>query len=66
MSNFPKKLARAGCSSASRGTSWRPALIPYSVNAVLWSDGAAKQRWLALPKGGKIDYRKSRGWEFPR
>ena len=27
----------------------KPALIPYSVNAVLWSDGAAKERWLGLP-----------------
>lgn len=26
-----------------------PALIPYSVNAPLWSDNAAKTRWMAAP-----------------
>ena len=23
------------------------------------------ERWLGLPKDGKIDYKKSRGWDFP-
>src|SRR4029079_8049402 len=48
-----------------KGHVMEDALIPYSVNAVLWSDGAAKQRWLGLPKDGKIDYRKTRGWDLP-
>src|SRR5262249_31058497 len=43
-----------------------PALIPYSVNAPLWSDGAYKERWLALPGAdSKIDYTRNRGWNFP-
>jgi glucose/arabinose dehydrogenase len=62
---FPKKLSESGLFKSVNGHVMEDALIPYSVNAVLWSDGAAKERWLGLPKGTKIDYRKSRGWGFP-
>ncbi len=30
-----------------------PGLVPYDVNAPLWSDGVAKQRYLALPAGAQ-------------
>ncbi len=65
VTTFPKKLSESGLFKSVKGHVMEDALIPYSVNAVLWSDGAAKQRWLGLPGDGKIDYRKSRGWEFP-
>ena len=41
-----------------------PALIPYSVNAPLWSDGAHKERFLAVPGLLGIDMTPSRGWKF--
>ena len=31
----------------------------------LWSDGAAKSRWLYLPPGATIDARDESAWEFP-
>jgi uncharacterized repeat protein (TIGR03806 family) len=31
-----------------------PGLVPYDVNAPLWSDDANKQRWLAIPDGTQI------------
>ena len=62
---FPRKLSESGLFESVKGHVMKPGLIPYSVNAVLWSDGAAKQRWLGLPKDAKIDYRKTRGWELP-
>jgi glucose/arabinose dehydrogenase len=65
VANFPKKLSASGLFKSVKGHVMEDALIPYSVNAVLWSDGAAKMRWLGLPMGAKIDYRKSRGWELP-
>ncbi len=65
VSTFPKKLSDSGLFKSVKGHVMEDSLIPYSVNAVLWSDGAAKERWLGLPKDGKIDYRKTRGWEFP-
>jgi hypothetical protein len=62
---FPQKLLHSGLFKSVKGHVMEDSMIPYSVNAVLWSDGAAKERWLGLPPGGKIDYRKSRGWDFP-
>lgn len=65
VATFPKKLSESGLFKSVKGHVLEDSLIPYSVNAVLWSDGAGKQRWLGLPKEGKIDYRKTRGWDFP-
>jgi hypothetical protein len=62
---FPKKLSESGLFKSVKGHIMQEPLVPYSVNAVLWSDGAGKQRWLGLPPDTKIDYRKNRGWEFP-
>jgi uncharacterized repeat protein (TIGR03806 family) len=45
----------------------RPAdeLVEYQVNSPLWSDAAAKRRWIALPPGGKIAFRAADPWTFP-
>jgi len=65
-SKFPHKLSDSGLFQSVKGHVMQPALIPYSVNAPLWSDGAHKERWLALPgSDSKIDFTTSRGWTFP-
>ena len=47
-------------------------VVPYGVNAPLWSDGAAKRRWMALPNDGihnspaeKIAFNPEGSWKFP-
>jgi mono/diheme cytochrome c family protein len=36
------------------------------VNAPLWSDGAHKERWIALPGAdSRIDFNRSQSWYFP-
>ncbi|MBI3823495.1 MAG: PQQ-dependent sugar dehydrogenase, partial [Planctomycetes bacterium] len=65
VTKFPKKLSESGLFKSVKGHVMEDSLIPYSVNAVLWSDGSAKQRWLGLPANAKIDYTKNRGWGFP-
>ncbi len=40
-------------------------LLAYSPRYPLWSDGAAKSRWLRLPPGGRIDDRDPGDWKFP-
>ncbi len=42
-----------------------PGLLPYTVNSPLWSDGALKSRWMALPDGGKIGIAEKGEWSFP-
>lgn len=64
-STFPRTLSASGLFRSVKGHVLHDALLPYSVNAVLWSDGVDKQRWLGLPAGGTIDFTRSRGWNFP-
>ena len=40
-------------------------LIPYGVNSVLWSDGTAKTRFIALPGQSQIEFSASGVWKFP-
>ncbi len=40
-------------------------IIPYGVNSPLWSDGAIKKRWIAIPDGQQIKFKSSDPWEFP-
>lgn len=39
---------------------------PYTPAFELWSDGAAKRRWLWLPPGAVIDTTDLDDWQFPR
>jgi uncharacterized repeat protein (TIGR03806 family) len=50
---IPTLLSQTGC-VATDAKQPAAGLVPYSVNAPFWSDGADKQRWLALPDGSTI------------
>ena len=39
--------------------------LPYSPQYPLWSDGAAKSRWMHIPKGRVIDASNADVWKFP-
>jgi hypothetical protein len=39
--------------------------LPFSPQYPLWSDGAAKRRWIFLPPDGAIDARDADAWQFP-
>src|SRR5262245_37071710 len=43
-----------------------PDVLPFSPQYPLWSDGAAKRRWIHLPPGTSIDASRPDAWEFPR
>ena len=51
---LPARLSETGCFDPTDVTRPLPALLPYTINAPLWSDGADKDRWLALPDGARI------------
>lgn len=44
---------------------WAADLIRFAPHHVLWSDGAAKQRFLRLPPGTTIDTSDPNHWQFP-
>jgi uncharacterized repeat protein (TIGR03806 family) len=60
---FPKTLSATGCFDAQG----RPTggLIPYDLISPLWSDGAKKERWMALPDGKTITVNADGDWDFP-
>lgn len=62
---FPQKLSESGLFASVKDHKLQPGVIPYDVNSPLWSDGAYKERYLALPAGGPIEFKTSRGWGFP-
>ena len=40
-------------------------VLPFAPGNVLWSDDAAKERWLHLPEGAQIDTSDMNRWVFP-
>ena len=65
-STFPRTLSASGLFKSVKGHVMEPALIPYSVIAPLWSDGAHKERWFAMPGvETRIDFPTNRSWNFP-
>ena len=72
---FPRKLSETGLFASTKDHLPAAGLIPYSVNAPLWSDGAEKDRFIALPGDTKIGFDKviyphgpeysDVGWRFP-
>lgn len=48
---LPKKLSETGCFSNLPTLQPAAGVVPYELNAPLWSDGSHKQRWLVLPAG---------------
>ena len=51
---FPRKLSQTGLFENVRRHQIAAGLIPYSINAPFWSDGAHKDRFIALPPKAKI------------
>ena len=62
---FPRKLSDSGLFASVRDHRLVPSVIPYSVNSPLWSDGAIKERFMAVPGLEKVEYKASRAWGFP-
>ncbi|HEY7640949.1 MAG TPA: PQQ-dependent sugar dehydrogenase [Steroidobacteraceae bacterium] len=63
--SVPQNLSETGCVVAADPQQPAPGLIPYAINAPFWSDGADKERWLALPDGQSITVRTDGDWDFP-
>ncbi len=72
---FPRKLSETGLFASTKDHAPAPGVIPYSVNAALYSDNAHKDRFLALPGESKMEFEtvvypqpapgSVPGWRFP-
>ncbi|HKE43786.1 MAG TPA: PQQ-dependent sugar dehydrogenase [Steroidobacteraceae bacterium] len=59
------QLSATGCVDPADATRPASGLIPYAPNAAFWSDGAVKDRWIALPDGQNITVGADGDWDFP-
>jgi len=55
------KLSQTGCVDPTSPTKLAASVVPYEVQSPLWSDGADKQRGMALPAGAKIHVKDAPG-----
>ncbi len=62
---FPRTLTETGLFSSVKDHTPAAGLIPYTVNVPLWSDGAAKDRFIVLPAKGQVVFKEQDQWAFP-
>jgi len=63
--NFPKLLSKTGCVDPNDATKAASGMIPYDLNSPLWSDGAKKERFFAIPDGTTITVGADNDWDLP-
>ena len=64
-STFPQRLSQTGCFDPMDVKKPGSMLIPYELNSPLWSDGAEKLRYFAIPDGTTIRVSTDGDFEFP-
>ena len=52
--DFPRTLSQTGLFASVTDHQMAPGVIPYSINAEPWADGARAERWLGIPESGQI------------
>jgi hypothetical protein len=62
---LPAHLSDTGLYADASGAQVDPRNLAFSPQYPLWSDGAAKRRWIYLPPGTAIDASRPDAWEFP-
>jgi len=62
---IPDLLSDTGCVDPTDVTQPYDGLLPYDMNALFWSDGAEKDRYIGLPNGTTIDINADGDFEFP-
>ncbi len=62
---LPKRLSETGAFADLATLKPAAGLVPYTVNSPLWSDGAVKQRWIALATNSAIGFAANGEWSFP-
>jgi len=62
---FPQRLSLTGCFVPNDPRQPVEGLIPYDVNAPLWSDGTTKLRWMGVPEGETITVQDDGDFDLP-
>ena len=62
---FPTQFSQSGCFELIEPLTGAPDVVPYEINAPLWTDGAAKSRAIILPPGEQVGVADDGSLEFP-
>jgi hypothetical protein len=62
---LPERLSETGLFATGSTSELRPGVLAFAPQYALWSDGAAKRRWIAVPPGGFINASQPDAWQFP-
>ncbi len=62
---IPERLSETGCLNAQDPTQPAEGLIPYDLREPFWSDGAQKERYMALPDHARVTVQADGHLEFP-
>jgi uncharacterized repeat protein (TIGR03806 family) len=69
----PQLLSQTGAFTNPANLTPRQGLVPFGVNSPLWTDGSAKNRWIAIPNDGthntaaeQVTYSEMGAWTFPK
>ena len=62
---MPPTLAAAGLFDDWRALKPKEEFVGYDVNVPLWSDGAAKRRWIAVPAGQPVELLSEGKFRYP-
>ncbi len=68
-SSFPRKLSETGLFTSTKDNALAPGVIPFSVNAEMWSDNARAQRFIGLPDEEQVARTNDAhhpAWRFPK
>jgi uncharacterized repeat protein (TIGR03806 family) len=64
VARFPERLSETGLFASVSEERPAPGVIPYTVNAPVWHDGAGLSRFLAVPNDDTVNPAVPHGWEF--
>lgn len=62
---FPRLLSQTGLFTSTRDHTPSSGVVPYSINAALWSDHATAERLVALPGTSRIESTENGIWQLP-
>jgi hypothetical protein len=66
LQGIARTLSETGLFADVRSGTLGPGVLAFRPRFALWSDGAEKRRWIAIPPGQRIDTSDMDAWIFPR
>ncbi len=62
---FPRRLSETGLFASTHDLAPTPGVVPYTINAELWTDGARAERLMAVPGVSKVPFDAAGRLRFP-